>query len=218
MLQAFTDLTLTVLQLDDWVLCRIYNKKGIVEKQHTAARKSDCSDVEDQKPGPLALSRKVGAMPPPPPPSSSTAPTATAALDDLVYFDSSDSVPRLHTDSSCSEHVVSPEFTCERRCRASPSGRSGKIPWTFRTITWMPQLTTHFCLSSRIIRCRHCRTCSCTCRSPSDLSSHQKANKLSFGGHCSTRFPHRNTRLKTQVHECARARGLAATQQLGYWN
>ncbi|CBI18995.3 unnamed protein product, partial [Vitis vinifera] len=65
------------LRLDDWVLCRIYNKKGIVEKQHTAARKSDCSDV--------------GAMPPPPPPSSSTAPTATAALDDLVYFDSSDS-------------------------------------------------------------------------------------------------------------------------------
>ncbi|KAL6296785.1 hypothetical protein ACE6H2_004927 [Prunus campanulata] len=32
---------------------------------------------------------------------------------DYVYFDTSDSVPRLHTDSSCSEHVVSPEFTCE---------------------------------------------------------------------------------------------------------
>lgn len=31
---------------------------------------------------------------------------------DFMYYDS-DSVPRLHTDSSCSEQVVSPEFTCE---------------------------------------------------------------------------------------------------------
>lgn len=119
------------LRLDDWVLCRIYNKKGIVEKQHTAARKSDCSDVEDQKPGPLALSRKAGAMPPPPPPSSSTAPTATAALDDLVYFDSSDSVPRLHTDSSCSEHVVSPEFTCEREVQSEPKWKEWENPMDF---------------------------------------------------------------------------------------
>ncbi|KAJ6306962.1 hypothetical protein OIU78_022130 [Salix suchowensis] len=47
-------------------------------------------------------------LPPPPAPSS-----ATGTVNDYVYFDTSDSVPRLHTDSSCSEHVVSPEFTCE---------------------------------------------------------------------------------------------------------
>lgn len=34
-------------------------------------------------------------------------------LSDFMHFDASDSVPRLHTDSSNSEHVVSPEFTCE---------------------------------------------------------------------------------------------------------
>lgn len=121
------------MQLDDWVLCRIYNKKGIVEKQHSAAGpKSDCSDFEDQKPGPLTLGRKPGAMPPPPPPSSSTAPTATAAaLDDFVYFDSSDSVPRLHTDSSCSEHVVSPEFACEREVQSEPKWKDWENPIDF---------------------------------------------------------------------------------------
>jgi hypothetical protein len=30
-----------------------------------------------------------------------------------MYFDTSDSIPKLHTDSSCSEHVVSPEFASE---------------------------------------------------------------------------------------------------------
>ncbi|RXH90980.1 hypothetical protein DVH24_006925 [Malus domestica] len=30
-----------------------------------------------------------------------------------VYFDTSKSVPKLHTDSNCSEDVVSPRFTCE---------------------------------------------------------------------------------------------------------
>lgn len=37
----------------------------------------------------------------------------TRSPNDYVYFDTSKSVPKLHTDSSCSEHVVSPEFTCE---------------------------------------------------------------------------------------------------------
>ncbi|ONI34657.1 hypothetical protein PRUPE_1G493100 [Prunus persica] len=97
------------LRLDDWVLCRIYNKKGTVEKQQqqqqqqqqptTTSRMSSGSEFEDRKPENLAC-----------PPPAAVAPTRP---NDYVYFDTSDSVPRLHTDSSCSEHVVSPEFTCE---------------------------------------------------------------------------------------------------------
>ncbi|PKI66869.1 NAC domain-containing protein 2-like [Punica granatum] len=105
------------LRLDDWVLCRIYNKKGTIEKRPPpeapvaapAALQTTSYDEleEDRKPDNLAL---LGggygrpAMPPPP---------ATGPLGDFMHFDTSDSVPRLHTDSSCSDHVVSPEFTCE---------------------------------------------------------------------------------------------------------
>jgi hypothetical protein len=94
------------LQLDDWVLCRIHNKKGTIEKQgqHLSVQKANSSTEiaeEDEK-------KSVVMLPPPPGPSS-----ATGTVNDYVYFDTSDSVPRLHTDSSCSEHVVSPEFTCE---------------------------------------------------------------------------------------------------------
>ncbi|KAJ6920078.1 NAC domain-containing protein 2-like [Populus alba x Populus x berolinensis] len=93
------------LRLDDWVLCRIHNKKGTIEKQgqHLSVRKANSTEIaeEDEK-------KSVVMLPPPPAPSS-----ATGTMNDYVYFDTSDSVPRLHTDSSCSEHVVSPEFTCE---------------------------------------------------------------------------------------------------------
>ncbi|KAJ6412643.1 hypothetical protein OIU84_005649 [Salix udensis] len=93
------------LRLDDWVLCRIHNKKGTVERQgqHLSVKKASSTEIveEDEK-------KSVVMLPPPPAPSS-----ATGTVNDYVYFDTSDSVPRLHTDSSCSEHVVSPEFTCE---------------------------------------------------------------------------------------------------------
>ncbi|KAJ1387794.1 NAC domain [Sesbania bispinosa] len=39
---------------------------------------------------------------------------------DQLYMDTSDSVPRLHTDSSCSEHVVSPDVTCEKEVQSEP--------------------------------------------------------------------------------------------------
>ncbi|KAK2659459.1 hypothetical protein Ddye_005992 [Dipteronia dyeriana] len=100
------------LRLDDWVLCRIYNKKGSIEKQNLAAaaaaaanrKEADMSEFEDKKPDIMTTTGmdNTSAMPPNP-----------AATGDYVYFDTSDSVPKLHTDSSCSEHVVSPEFTCE---------------------------------------------------------------------------------------------------------
>lgn len=98
------------LQLDDWVLCRIYNKKGSVEKQQNGAnRKASCLEPEDKKPMNLTQGRSVV----PPPPATASATPVTVGMNDYVYFDTSESVPRLHTDSSCSEHVVSPEFTCE---------------------------------------------------------------------------------------------------------
>ncbi|WCJ44385.1 NAC domain-containing protein 2 [Euphorbia peplus] len=93
------------LRLDDWVLCRLYNKKGTLEKQGPQQllmnRKLEPMEMnEDQKPDIMA--------PPPVAPSP-----VTGTGNDYVYFDTSDSVPKLHTDSSCSEHVVSPEFTSE---------------------------------------------------------------------------------------------------------
>ncbi|KAG4963271.1 hypothetical protein AAZX31_14G137100 [Glycine max] len=90
------------LRLDDWVLCRIYNKKGAIEKQQlpppSGVRKIECSEMEDEKPE---------ILPPDPPYTAAT-------VADCLYFEASDSVPRLHTtDSSCSEQVVSAEFASE---------------------------------------------------------------------------------------------------------
>ncbi|XP_043718613.1 NAC domain-containing protein 2-like [Telopea speciosissima] len=101
------------LRLDDWVLCRIYNKKGSMEKQTTADEKpapstTNCSsDFIDQKPEHLKMLA--------PPPSA-----VPSLMDEFPYMDTSDSIPRLHTDSSCSEHVLSPEFTCEREVQSEP--------------------------------------------------------------------------------------------------
>jgi len=103
------------LQLDDWVLCRIYNKKGTIEKQNAAMQ---------QPP----------QQPLPQPPVSATyfpgeedkKPEIFSHRTTYAHFDTnSDSVPppRLHTESttSCSEHVVSPsEFTCDREVQSEP--------------------------------------------------------------------------------------------------
>lgn len=88
------------------MLCRIYNKKGTIEKLPPGSRKTECSEIdEDKKPEHLTRGG-AGTLPPPPPPPH-------AAATDYMYFDTSDSTPKLHTDSSCSEHVVSPEFASE---------------------------------------------------------------------------------------------------------
>jgi hypothetical protein len=85
------------LRLDDWVLCRIYNKKGTIERQpQNVSRREVTSAVmseEDTKPVLLT-----------PVPESSP-----MVYNDFMYVDPSESVPLLHTDSSCSEHVLSPE-------------------------------------------------------------------------------------------------------------
>lgn len=88
------------LRLDDWVLCRIYNKKGRIEKHFSVDRKlTELSEPEDQKPD-IKYSGQVMALPP--------------VMNDLLHMETSESVPRLQTDSSCSEHVLSPEVTCDR--------------------------------------------------------------------------------------------------------
>lgn len=109
------------MQLDDWVLCRIYNKKGSIEKQNNAAAAAvvgQClaagsPEAFEQKP--VIQPHGSSALPPVPPSA------AVGMFNELAYLDTSDSVPRLHTDSSCSEHVLSPEFACEREVQSEPT-------------------------------------------------------------------------------------------------
>lgn len=92
------------MQLDDWVLCRIYNKKGGLEKPAAA----------DQKP-PLMGGYGAAAMASSPPeqkPLVGSGMAPPAFPDYAAYYDRpSDSMPRLHADSSCSEQaaVLSPD-------------------------------------------------------------------------------------------------------------
>lgn len=85
------------MQLDDWVLCRIYNKKGKIEKYNTVTPKVDSFyDHEEHERKPEI--DKLGNY--------------------QLYMDSSDSIPRLHTDSCSSGHVVSPDVTCDKEVQS----------------------------------------------------------------------------------------------------
>lgn len=96
-----------LLQLDDWVLCRIYNKKGGVEKPSGGGggeRSNMMSHGETASAG-SPPEQKPAVLPPPPPPYAAAAPFSELA----AFYDvrPSDSVPRAHgADSSCSEHVL----------------------------------------------------------------------------------------------------------------
>lgn len=95
-----------ILQLDDWVLCRIYNKKGVIEKRHNAAVNRNMNAIQEEEEvdeKPKIFTSHGGA-------NTFLQAPAPAPVDDYIHFDTSDSIPRLHTDSSGSEHVVSPEF------------------------------------------------------------------------------------------------------------
>ncbi|KAI3462423.1 hypothetical protein Pfo_019086 [Paulownia fortunei] len=97
------------LRLDDWVLCRIYNKKGTLEKHYNVDQEAvQFSDSEEQKP-------KVNAFPyngmvTPAPLVQTPQSLASQKMNGYTHFDTSESVPKLHTDSSSSEYVLSPEF------------------------------------------------------------------------------------------------------------
>ncbi|KAJ8541630.1 hypothetical protein K7X08_002446 [Anisodus acutangulus] len=102
------------LRLDDLVLCRIYNKKGTIEKKQLNIQQLNVG----MSPAASEMDMKPEILPFP----ASTRPTTASqyVYNDFMYFDSSDSLPKLHTDSSCSEHVLSPEFTCEREVQSQP--------------------------------------------------------------------------------------------------
>ncbi|KAK7358784.1 hypothetical protein VNO77_00723 [Canavalia gladiata] len=97
------------LRLDDWVLCRIYNKKGKIEKynsvgtidQKTAKFSDEVQFQHETKPAIKMYGQDD-------------------FKNEQLFMDTSDSVPRLHTDSSCSEHVVSPDVTCEKEVQSEP--------------------------------------------------------------------------------------------------
>ncbi len=129
------------LRLDDWVLCRIYNKKGSIEKQPSSVadiRKTESSEIEDMKPDILP---RVGALPPPPPPQVAA---ATTAMTDYMYFDTSDSIPKLHTDSSCSEHVVSPEFASEVQSEPKWNEWEKNLEFSYNYVNATPNLNSGF--------------------------------------------------------------------------
>lgn len=108
-------------QLDDWVLCRIYNKKGTIETYNTMDQKAaklpefpehehEHEHEHETKPEINMYDHNKVQGQQVPAPSNFT--------NDQLYMDTSDSVPRWHTDSSCSEHVVSPDVTCEREVQS----------------------------------------------------------------------------------------------------
>ncbi|MQL84899.1 hypothetical protein Taro_017409 [Colocasia esculenta] len=105
------------LRLDDWVLCRIYNKKGGAEKLINAERKAAEAVATMAKP---LLQPKPELMMAPP----ALAPVPPQQVSEFLCFDT-DSMPRLHADSSCSGHVPSssPEFTYEREVQSQPRWR-----------------------------------------------------------------------------------------------
>lgn len=98
------------------MLCRIYNKKGTIEKHNSAvsAKPQKYPEIEDKKPE--ILSGYSSMLPPAPSPS----PSQPTHLNDLLHFETSDSMPRLHTDSSGSEQAASPDFTWEKEVQSEP--------------------------------------------------------------------------------------------------
>jgi hypothetical protein len=107
------------LRLDDWVLCRIYNKKGTLEKHLSVDQKEvQFSDSEEQKPEVDAF--PYGGRTPSPPVQAPTMNLASQRMNDYMHFNASDSLPKLHTDSSSSERVLSPEFMCDKEVQSEP--------------------------------------------------------------------------------------------------
>lgn len=108
----------SIFQLDDWVLCRIYNKKRTLEKHFNVDEKEvQFSDSEDQKPNIDTLTYPAMAATPAP------AVEPPQRMNDYMHFDTSESMPKWHTDSSSSEHVLSSspqEFVCDKEVESQP--------------------------------------------------------------------------------------------------
>ncbi|KAG8501701.1 hypothetical protein CXB51_003880 [Gossypium anomalum] len=88
------------LRLDDWVLCRIYNKKGSIEKHFPSEQKSlSYPEMEDEKLGIIMNGQNMQQ------PWS-----VMATKNDAIQTDGS--------ESSWSEHVPSPEITWEKEVKS----------------------------------------------------------------------------------------------------
>ncbi|WOL01519.1 hypothetical protein Cni_G10236 [Canna indica] len=79
----------STLRFDDWVLCRIYHKKGAVGKQSKPA-----GGGKNPRPARQEVKKEV--------PSRAPAPKT-----EMICFGSSESLPRLIGESSSSDHVLS---------------------------------------------------------------------------------------------------------------
>lgn len=101
-----------LLQLDDWVLCRIYNKKGAAETMPPSSGSTDMAMASTHG---LLAPRPMGSPPEqkpsvlPPPPASMGVGYAPPPFSELAaYYEvrPSDSMPRAHggADSSSSGH------------------------------------------------------------------------------------------------------------------
>ncbi|CAL0330051.1 unnamed protein product [Lupinus luteus] len=95
------------LRLDDWVLCRIYNKKGKIEKLNSMDQKPPLSNVseevvqyeyDDENERKPEIKNMYGYI---------------DFRNDQLHMDTSDSSPRW-------EHVVSPDVTCDKEVQSEP--------------------------------------------------------------------------------------------------
>ncbi|KAL0431186.1 UNVERIFIED_CONTAM: protein ATAF2 [Sesamum radiatum] len=114
------------LRLDDWVLCRIYNKKGTLEKHYMNVDKEamQFSDSEEQKPEVNEFPYKeMGAL------VQAPQSLPSQSMNAYTHFNVSESVPKLHTDSSSSEHAFSPEL---EEVKSEPKWSEFEIPSNFQ--------------------------------------------------------------------------------------
>ncbi|XP_055800820.1 NAC domain-containing protein 2-like [Solanum dulcamara] len=105
------------LRLDDWVLCRIYNKKGTLEKYYNVDKENASFGEFEEEIKPKLLPTQLAPVAPmlmPPRPRSTPTPT-----NDYFQFETSESMTRMHTtnSSSGSEHVLSP---CDKEVQSAP--------------------------------------------------------------------------------------------------
>ncbi|CAI9777542.1 unnamed protein product [Fraxinus pennsylvanica] len=110
-------------RLDDWVLCRLYNKRGTLEKHCNVDQKAlQFSDGKEQKPklDGFVYNGKVTKVLP------AIAPRLLKS--DYLHSEASESVPKLHADSSSSEHALSPKFMVDKEVQSEPTWNDFQKP------------------------------------------------------------------------------------------
>ncbi|CAI9763388.1 unnamed protein product [Fraxinus pennsylvanica] len=115
------------LRLDDWVLCRLYNKKGTLEKHYNVDQKTlQFSDSEEQKPklDGFVYNGKVTLVQP--------ALEPQLVKNNYLHSEASESVLKLHTDSSSSEHALSPEFMGDKEVQSVPTWNGFEKPLDYQ--------------------------------------------------------------------------------------